>query len=74
MHARASGYVASLVTQAWKLRVSFRGGMLRTADGSPIYVPPFDLGFVPPFSKNEPRADPQGNRLVQRVPFNVSGG
>jgi hypothetical protein len=36
-------------------------------------VPPFDLGFVPPFAKNEPQADPQGNRVAQRVPFDVTG-
>jgi hypothetical protein len=65
--------IATPVTQAWKLRISFPGGVVRTAGGAPIHVPPFDLGFVPPFSKNEPQADPQGNRLVQRVPFTVSG-
>jgi hypothetical protein len=36
-------------------------------------VPPFDLGFVPPFTKDEPQRDPQGNRQVQRIPFDVTG-
>jgi hypothetical protein len=72
--ASASGTtLSSLVTQAWKLRISFPGGTVQGADGRPVRVPPFDLGFVPPFSKDEPQADPQGNRLVQRVPFDVQG-
>jgi hypothetical protein len=65
--------LSTLVTQAWKLRISFPGGTVPDAAGAPVQVPPFDLGFVPPFSKDEPQADDHGNRLVQRVPFQVSG-
>src|SRR5205807_9402695 len=63
----------SLVTQTWRLRISFPGGTVRDAAGLPVYVPPFDLGFAPPFTKDEPQRDPQGNRLVQRIPFDVTG-
>jgi hypothetical protein len=63
----------SLVTQTWRLRLSFPGGTVPDASGKPTYVPPFDLGFVPPFAKNEPQADPQGNRMTQRIPFDVTG-
>jgi hypothetical protein len=36
-------------------------------------VPPFDLGLVPPFTKDEPLGDAANNRLTQRVPFDVTG-
>jgi hypothetical protein len=63
----------SLVTQAWQYRVSYGGGTLATPDGGHVTVPAFDLGLDPAFSRTEPLADPHGNRLVQRVPFDVSG-
>ena len=36
-------------------------------------MPPFDLGLVPPFTKDEPLGDAANNRLTQRVPFDVTG-
>jgi hypothetical protein len=65
--------LASPFIQAWEYRISFPGGMVDRPDGPPVKVPPFDLGFVPPFSKSEPKADGHGNRLTQRVPFDVTG-
>ena len=65
--------VATPWVQAWKYRVSFRGGKVRRADGGMVDVPPFDLGLVPPFTKAEPKGDDRDNRLTQRVPFDVDG-
>lgn len=64
---------ASPVVQAWSYRVSYPGGHERTPDGREVRVPPFDLGLVSPFDKNEPQGDERNNRLTQRVPFDVSG-
>ncbi len=36
-------------------------------------MPAFDLGLVPPWSKNDPRPDKNNNRQSQRVPFDVTG-
>jgi hypothetical protein len=63
----------SPVTQAWKFRVSFPGGRVAKPGGGTVQVPPFDLGLVPPFDKTEPQEDDRGNRLTQRVPFNIDG-
>jgi hypothetical protein len=59
--------------QGWRFRVAYPGGQERTASGESVRVPPFDLGLVPPFTKDEPLADDRNNRLTQRVPFDVSG-
>lgn len=69
----ASTTLSSLVTQTWRMRVSFPGGTVQDVSGKPVYIPPFDLGFVPPFTKDEPQRDAQGNRVVQRIPFDVTG-
>jgi hypothetical protein len=66
-HAFANG-VNSPVVQAWKFRLSYRGG---TIDG--VKVPAFDLGMAPPWPKSDPLPDAAGDRLIQRVPFDVSG-
>jgi hypothetical protein len=65
--------LASVWTQGWRFRVSYPGGRLRSGDGSLVQVPPFDLGLVSPFAKDEPLADERNNRLTQRVPFDVNG-
>jgi hypothetical protein len=68
-----SDYSASLVVQAWQFRVSFPGGMVNKPNGGQVYVPPFDLGLTPPWSKELPEPNAAGQRLVQRVPLNVTG-
>ena len=60
-------------TQSWKFRVTYPGGMERAGNGKMVYVPPFDLGLAPPFTKDEPLGDAANNRLTQRVPFDVTG-
>ena len=65
--------LASPTVQGWKFRVSYPGGRERAGNGEIVRVPPFDLGLVPPFGKDEPLPDEANNRLTQRVPFDVSG-
>ncbi len=65
--------LSSVWTQGWRFRVTYPGGKLRAGDGTMVKVPPFDLGFAPPFDKNEPLPDENNNRLTQRVPFDVTG-
>lgn len=59
--------------QAWDYRVSYQGDMIATPDGGTIDVPPFDLGVAPQIGRDEPAPDTAGNRLVQRVPYDVGG-
>jgi hypothetical protein len=59
--------------EGWKLRVSYPGGRVRAGNGKLVRVPPFDLGLVPPFAKDEPLRDGANRRLTQRVPFDVAG-
>jgi hypothetical protein len=47
--------------------------MVNKPNGGQVYVPPFDLGLTPPWSKDLPESNPAGQRLVQRVPLNVTG-
>jgi hypothetical protein len=59
--------------EGWKLRVSYPGGTLTAGNGKRVKVPAFDLGFVPPFAKDEPTCDAANRCLTQRVPFDVAG-
>ena len=63
-----AGVVNSPVVQAWKYRVSFGGGVVHG-----VRVPAFDLGLAPPWPKSDPLPNAEGDRLIQRVPFDVTG-
>jgi hypothetical protein len=69
----AGNSLASVWTQGWKFRVTYPGGRLRSGSGEMVDVPPFDLGLVPSYGKNDPPPDERNNRLTQRVPFDVTG-
>jgi hypothetical protein len=73
VNSASNGTLLSLVTQTWRYRVRYSGGDELAPDGRRVAVPPFDLGLVPPFAKDQPLADADGNRLAQRVPFDVAG-
>lgn len=67
------GALLSPYTQSWNFRMRYDGGRARNTDGEIVEVPPFDLGLTPALDETEPHADANGNRLTQRVPFDVAG-
>jgi hypothetical protein len=67
----AHSFSASLnspMVQAWKYRLSYGGGVI-----GGVKVPAFDIGLSPPWPKSDPLPNAKGDRLIQRVPFNVTG-
>lgn len=73
INSAGNGSMLSMDRQTWQYRVRYRGGSVLAPDGRRVTVPPFDLGFVPPFTKDEPLPDGNDNRETQRVPFDVAG-
>jgi hypothetical protein len=66
-------YVNGVWTQSWDYRVSYPGGIEKTAGGKSVKVPPFDLGLTPQIGQDEPKLDDKGQGLTQRVPIDAAG-
>ena len=65
--------IQGMWTQSWDYRVRYPGGTVTAPDGTPVKVPPFDLGVTPQLTQAMPASDDRGNRLTQRVPFDAAG-